>query len=507
MQATQSTEAPRSKKLDPKTYKAVPIEQIVLALSGMSATNAATLINDRQKDFGRKPQSLIDLLNAAEKFPHLKSAIAQTKIIETKFLDAPNTFRLLSTESADHLRELKNIAIHRSRALIKNDENPEHHEKDPPEKLTQYIIDHPESAFHFLGDAKFKKALAEKPVLIAKMIAGDDNLHKTVIKEEITRLPDLPKSVRDSLDTFSETVNILGSPQMGNNPQRDNLNEQVKTITNTANLRELPLEDIERLNKTTKETVSNATASMLATLPNTEEKKSLEKKLGAIRQAQSLPGQGPSGFNLYNDVKKIKDHHDAWIKVQDWLADPILAQNTQFNALRPELEKLHKDSTLSELGRHETKIDEMRSKTRVFLKINELMGEMKKLSPDSAEKFYASLPQPKGQTLVLVHSELNESSPQRHLDVFKDKLEAEVIKLQKTAVNQASTKESEREQRSNSQSSLPPSSKWNKTENKKEDSSSEKKKIIVVSKTAAKNLGKKKPTASPPSPSRGPGGH
>jgi hypothetical protein len=348
--------------------------------------------------------------------------------------------------------------------------NPKRHENDSPEVLTQYLIDNPKSGFHFLRTPNFQQALTEKPVLIAQMIEADDDLRKTIAREETTRLPKLPRETKTALNTFHETVTTLYSEQMGNIPERDALRESAKSIAKTANLGELPIKAIEDLNTRTKAAVSNATASLLNKLPDTDEKKLLQEKLAGIQHAQQLPGQGPYGLNLYETAKKMITQHNAWQKIQTWLNDPALQKSERFNAIRPNLEKLNASSSISELGQHETLIDEISSKNTALQKIDKFMAELEKKSPETAEKFKAD------------RAELNEHSQQRHLDEFARTLEGAA--------------ESKREQRVSSLSM--PKKSWGKTENAPASTENKtEKKTVTVPKEQVKKLGQQ-PKAAPP---------
>lgn len=113
--------------------------EIVEELPTLPANTAQDVINLRRKDFAQNPADLIALLNAAEKSPALKAAIAETKLIENLHLDpksAAKAFGLLRSNKDEHLRELRNKAVHVARTLANKEssDNPDNHERDSPEQ-------------------------------------------------------------------------------------------------------------------------------------------------------------------------------------------------------------------------------------------------------------------------------------------------------------------------------------------------------------------------------------
>ena len=426
------------KKLTMAALNKLSIGLLVHELPHLSAPDAEKLIQRKAKDFGKKPKSLIELIKTAENFPDLKSAIEKTKLIETPSLNISDAEKELGGNVTESLRELKNVVLHRKRLMLKKPRNvlpddplaiiaatnPDHHEKDSIEDLTTYLINNSESGFYFLRQKNRQIELAEKPVLIAKMIAGNNNLQKTIDKERTVHLLDIPKPVQEALSVFSETVTILATSQMKNDEKRHAaLINNVHSIANTPALTVLPVEDIYDLNRQTKQNIIDAIETMLAALPDNETKQSLQERLNNLQQAQHTSrfytlNENSYGLKLYDDVEEAFKKVNALRKIRGLLQDPLFLASERFTQLRPYLEKLNENNSLQEITQHNTELVEIRAKISRLRDIYAVIRELEEKEPERAEKFR------------LLASDFNEYSQQKPLDEFFD-----TIKTIRTNIN------------------------------------------------------------------------
>ncbi|HEV2613952.1 MAG TPA: hypothetical protein VGV92_04510 [Gammaproteobacteria bacterium] len=429
MEGPGSPKEPRA-KLNPKTYKSpMPLDQVVMALSGMSATDAEAVIRLREKDFGQNPKELINLLNAAEKSPELKTAIAATNLIETKHLNAPTTFQLLSSNTNEHLRELRNVATHRTKDKFSNNDSPKNHTKDEPPELVDYLIDHTESAYHFFREEKFREALAENPVLIAKMISeGNKNLKQSMIKAEITQL----SKEQSTLDVFLENVKTLETNQQAFKPgQRESFQKETKEIGKTKNLRQLPKERIESLCMQTTQAIVTSIRKMLKELPDTKEKtkitgplEAMEKRL-ALNDVNKIRGINPILLELHVAAETQKASSDSRKKVENWVHEgktegSLFQQSKQFQALMPTLEALleNKNATLTELTQPLRIIEnEIQPLYQALGTIDKNLNDLRNVDSNAAK------------ALERFRGDYNEDSPKKDIDIFAKGIQTTIAKL------------------------------------------------------------------------------